>query len=53
MISSKNSETEQQDVLMKIQASRSGSGPSLLWSVHKENSAGNCTKKGGVKVAQT
>lgn len=45
MISSKNSETEQQDVLMKIQASRSSSGPSLLWSVDKENSAGNCAQR--------
>lgn len=45
MISSKNSETEQQDVLMKIQASRSGSDPSLLWSVDKENSDGNCVQR--------
>lgn len=33
---SKNSESEQQDVLMKIQASKNGSDPSLLWSVDKK-----------------
>lgn len=37
----RSGQTEQQDVLMKIQAAGRGSDPSLLWPVGKKRSAGN------------